>query len=186
MKKVWSYVGEVLRFAIITLVIVIPIRAYVAQPFIVSGVSMVPSFENGEYLVIDELSYLLRAPKRGEVVVFRYPLDQTKFFIKRVIGLPGETVTIRDGQVFIKTGQTETTWNYPVIQTETMGGNGIYPLGPGQYFVLGDNRGMSLDSRAWGSVDQKLIKGRVFVRLFPLNRLGLLPADGTGRPTDAS
>ncbi len=179
MKKAASYFWETIRFAAVTLLIVIPIRAYVAQPFIVSGVSMVPSFENGEYLVIDELSYLLRAPKRGEVVVFRYPLDQSKFFIKRVIGLPGETVEIHDGKVFIKTGQTETAWNYPVIQTETMGGNGIYPLGPGQYFVLGDNRGMSLDSRAWGSVDEKLIKGRVFVRLFPFNRLSLLPADGS-------
>ena len=177
MKKVWSYFWETIRFAVITLLIVIPIRAYVAQPFIVSGVSMVPSFENGEYLIIDELSYLLRAPKRGEVVVFRYPLDPSKFFIKRVIGLPGETVTIRDSQVFIKNGQTELTWNYPAVQTAIMGGNGVYPLGPDQYFVLGDNRGMSLDSRAWGSVDEKLIKGRVLVRLYPFNRLGLLPSD---------
>ena len=100
MKRAWSYFGEAFRFAVVTLLIVIPIRAYVAQPFIVSGVSMVPSFENGEYLVIDELSYLLRAPRRGEGGVFRYPLDQSKFFIKRVVGLPGGTGEIRGGQGF--------------------------------------------------------------------------------------
>src|SRR3989344_5658496 len=142
MKRAGSYFWEIVRFAVITLLIVVPIRAYVAQPFIVSGVSMVPSFENGEYLIIDELSYLLRTPKRGEVIIFRYPRDPSKFFIKRVVGLPGETVTIRNGEIHIKNGQTETVWNYPAIPTDPAGGNGIYLLGPGQYFVLGDNRNM--------------------------------------------
>ena len=140
---------EIIRFVLITLLIVIPIRAYVAQPFIVSGLSMYPSFDDGEYLIIDELSYLLRTPARGEVVVFRYPKDQSKFFIKRVINLPGETVLIQ---------------------------NKTYQLKPGEYFVLGDNRNMSLDSRAWGPVPERLMKGRVLLRLFPLNRLSLLPA----------
>ena len=140
---------EIIRFVLITLLIVIPIRAYVAQPFIVSGLSMYPSFNDGEYLIIDELSYLLRTPARGEVVVFRYPKDQSKFFIKRVINLPGETVLIQ---------------------------NKTYQLKPGEYFVLGDNRNMSLDSRAWGPVPERLMKGRVLLRLFPLNRLSLLPA----------
>lgn len=186
MKRLMSSVGEIIRFIVITLVIVIPVRAYVAQPFIVSGVSMVPSFENGEYLIIDELSYLLREPKRGEVVVFRYPKDPSKFFIKRVIGLPGETVSIHDSKVYIKNGATEEVWEYPDIPTDAPTGSGIYSLGAGQYFVLGDNRSMSLDSRVWGSVDENLIKGRVFVRLYPLNRISLLPADGSGRPADKS
>ena len=179
MKKASSYFWETIRFAAVTLLIVIPVRAYVAPPFIVSGDSMAPSFENGEYLIIDELSYLLRAPARGEVVVFRYPRDPSKFFIKRVIGRPGETVVIRNGRVYIKNGQTETTWDYPAIQTEPMGGSGLYSLGPGQYFVLGDNRNMSLDSRAWGPVDEKLIRGRVLVRLYPFNRIDVLPATAT-------
>ncbi len=177
MKRIASSIGEIVRFIVITLIIVIPVRAYVAQPFIVSGVSMVPSFENGEYLIIDELSYLLREPKRGEVVVFRYPKDPSKFFIKRVVGLPGETVSIRGGEVYVKSGSTEEVWNYPDLQTDVPSGNGVYQLGPDQYFVLGDNRSMSLDSRAWGSVDEALIKGRVFVRLYPFNRLGFLPTD---------
>lgn len=176
MKRLLSYLGEALRFVMVTLLIVIPIRAYVAQPFIVSGVSMAPSFENGEYLVIDELSYLLRSPERGEVVVFRYPRDPSKFFIKRVIGLPGETVAIRGGKVYIKNGEGEIAWDYPAIPTETMGGGGVYSLGSGQYFVLGDNRSMSLDSRTWGAVDERLIRGRVLVRLYPFNRIEILPA----------
>src|SRR3989344_361805 len=87
---------EIVRFVLVTLIIVVPIRTYVAQPFIVSGLSMVPSFDDGEYLIIDELSYLFRPPERGEVIVFRYPQDPSKFFIKRVINLPGETVTIQN------------------------------------------------------------------------------------------
>ncbi|MEK7622222.1 MAG: signal peptidase I [Patescibacteria group bacterium] len=176
MKRASSYFWEILRFAVVTVLIVVPVRAYVAQPFVVSGVSMAPSFENGEYLIIDELSYLLRHPTRGEVIVFRYPRNPSKFFIKRVIGLPGETVTISDGEVHIKSGQTETTWSYPDIPTEATDSRNVYTLGPGQYFVLGDNRSMSLDSRAWGSVDRELIKGRVLVRLFPFDRISFLPA----------
>lgn len=139
---------EIIRFVFLTLIIVIPIRSYVAQPFIVSGLSMAPTFDDGEYLIIDELSYLFRRPERGEVVVFRYPLDQSKFFIKRVSGLPGETVATN---------------------------NGPYRLGPDEYFVLGDNREMSLDSRVWGPVSEKLIRGRAFLRLFPFRRLAYLP-----------
>jgi len=139
---------EIVRFVLVTLIIVVPIRTYVAQPFIVSGLSMVPSFDDGEYLIIDELSYLFRPPERGEVIVFRYPQDPSKFFIKRVINLPGETVTIQ---------------------------NNAYQLQADEYFVLGDNRDRSLDSRAWGPVSKKLIRGRVFLRLFPFNRIAFLP-----------
>ncbi|MEK7585367.1 MAG: signal peptidase I [Patescibacteria group bacterium] len=142
-------IWEVIRFVLVTLLIVVPIRSYVAQPFIVSGLSMTPSFQDGEYLIIDELSYHFRSPAKGEVIVFRYPKDPAKFFIKRVIGVPGETVKVRGSDRL---------------------------LGPNDYYVLGDNRDMSLDSREWGPVPEDLIKGRVFLRLFPFNRLGYLPA----------
>src|SRR3989338_4114283 len=89
-------IGEFLRLALIAAAIAIPIRYFVAQPFIVRGASMEPNFHNQEYLIIDELAYLLREPKRGEVAVFRYPLNTSEYFIKRIIGLPGETVEIRD------------------------------------------------------------------------------------------
>ena len=97
---------ELIRFAIIAVAIVLPIRIFIAQPFVVSGSSMVPTFLDGEYLIVDEISYRLGEPERGDVVIFRYPKDPTKFFIKRVIGLPGETVIIEGSQVSVKNPET--------------------------------------------------------------------------------
>ena len=96
-NSVWEFV----KVVIISLLIVIPIRTWIAQPFIVEGASMVPNFHNGEYLIIDEISYAMTAPKRGEVIIFRYPLQPSEFFIKRIIGLPGEIVEIKDSKIFI-------------------------------------------------------------------------------------
>jgi len=176
-KKSWlSGIWEAVKFIVITLLIVIPVRTYVAQPFIVSGSSMSPSFVNGEYLIVDALTYLAREPKRDEVIVFRYPKDEAKFFIKRVIGLPGETVVIKDNKTYIRQGGQEFELEDgpdPIFSNQT---EEDFTLGDDEYFVMGDNRDMSLDSRSWGAVPTKLIKGRVLLRLFPLNRLGLLPA----------
>jgi signal peptidase I len=94
---------ELVRFAVVALLVVLPIRAFVAEPFVVSGSSMVPTFENGNYLIIDKMSYKLGSPKRDDVVVFKYPNDHTKFFIKRVIGLPNEIVDIKGSTVTITT-----------------------------------------------------------------------------------
>lgn len=166
---------EIIKFAVITVAIVVPIRAYVAQPFIVSGSSMVPTFENGEYLVIDEFSYLLRGPNRGEVIVFRYPKDPSKFFIKRVIGLPNETLKLTPAGVSaIKEDGTEVKIDESYIKNQSLPDQTI-KLGANEYFVMGDNRPESLDSRVWGPVTDDLIKGRVLLRLLPPTRIGLLP-----------
>ena len=103
-KTKWQSFWELVRFAFIALIIVIPIRVFIAEPFIVSGSSMVPTFENGDYLIIDKVSYELGSPKRDDVVVFRYPGDTSKFFIKRIIGLPNETVDIKGNEVTITNG----------------------------------------------------------------------------------
>jgi signal peptidase I len=166
---------EFIRFIVIAAAIVIPLRAYVAQPFIVSGSSMSPTFESGEYLVIDELSYHFRAPLRGEVAVLRYPRNPTKFFIKRIIGLPGETVEGKGGEVLVTTADGD------ILSLDDS--RIAYPsrddfsrvLGEKEYFVMGDNRAASLDSRAWGPVKEELIKGRALVRLYPFTRLSFLP-----------
>lgn len=175
-KKIGRSLWEVIKFAAVTLVIVLPIRAYVAQPFVVNGVSMIPSFDNGQYLIIDELSYLLRPPARGEVVIFRYPKNPKTFFIKRLIGLPGETVTIKDNQVFVEKNGVSNLLNEKYIDRQTLADLEL-TLGAGEYFVMGDNRDQSYDSRYWGAVPEKYIKGRVLARLFPLDKIGLLPAD---------
>ena len=174
MTKFKQGAWELAKFIIITLLIVVPVRAYIAQPFIVSGVSMVPTFEDGQYLIVDELSYHLREPRRGEVVVFRYPLDEKKFFIKRLIGLPGETLLIKSDGVYLNTDQGESKLSEPYAPNFSTAPTTI-TLGDKEYFVMADNRPQSLDSRAWGPVSKKLLTGRVLLRLFPLDEIDLLP-----------
>jgi signal peptidase I len=167
---------ELARFAIIAIIIVIPIRMFIAQPFIVSGSSMVPTFENRQYLIVDEISYKLGSPKRDDIVVFRYPNDPSKFFIKRVIGLPNETVDIKGSDVYI----TNTLYpdgfklDQPFVKN-TSENNIHFELKAGQYFVMGDNRSASSDSRYWGAVPKNLLVGKVFLRLLPVNKIDLWP-----------
>lgn len=176
-KKEPSAWWEIVKFVFLTLIIVLPIRAYIAQPFIVQGASMEPTFDNGEYLIVDELSYLLREPKRGEVVVFRYPRSPKIHFIKRIIGLPGETVVLKNRQVEIidKNGQI-IKLQEPYVAKQSFGNSRI-ALGTDEYFVMGDNRTQSSDSRSWGPVEKKLMRGRALLRLFPFSEISYKPGD---------
>lgn len=171
-KPFWS---DFVRFLIISILIIVPIRAWVAQPFIVRGASMEPTFRDSEYLIIDELSYEFRKPERGEVIVFRFPEDTAKFFIKRVIGLPGETIEIENNKVFlIKDGQ-EQELKEPYLSEPLTAPGGLTQLGEKEYLVLGDNRLFSSDSRRWGTLPENLIIGRAWLRLWPLDRINFLP-----------
>jgi signal peptidase I len=167
---------ELVRFALLALVIVIPIRVFIAEPFIVSGSSMVPTFENGDYLIVDKISYIVGTPKRDDVVVFRYPGDPKKFFIKRVIGLPGETVDVKGNEVTItnETHKDGLVLNQSFIKN--FGGIDAHMvLKSDEYFVMGDNRGASSDSRYWGAVNKSLLSGRVLLRLLPINKVDVMP-----------
>ena len=168
---------DIVRFSLIALVIVIPIRTFIAQPFIVSGASMENTFHTGEYLIVDQLSYELHDPKRGEVIVFRYPKDPSKFFIKRVIALPGETITIEGSTVRISNPQYPNGFilDEPYIKSMDNGTDLTEDLGDREYFVMGDNRDQSSDSRFWGVLQEERIVGRAFVRLFPPSQLDYLP-----------
>ena len=174
----WKNAWDLLRFGLIAVLIVLPIRIFIAQPFIVSGSSMVPTFENGEYLIIDELSYHLRQPERGEVVVFRYPKNTKLFFIKRIIGLPGETIKINGESITVKNSEQKESIKLDESYIKNQSSNDLeMSLGPGEYFVMGDNRAYSSDSRAWGVLPEKLIIGRAFLRLWPIAQAGLLPGN---------
>ena len=181
MKKFLSFIWEISKLTAIVLLIVVPIRYYVFQPFIVKGQSMEPNFENGDYLIVDELSYHLRAPQRGEVIVFKYPQDPSQRYIKRIIGLPGETVEIKDGKIVIYGENSEVktlaelTYLPSFTQTE---GNMKITLNKNEYFVLGDNRlGMSsYDSRRWGSLPRENIIGRVVIRAWPVAAMAKIEA----------
>lgn len=168
---------EFLKAVIISILIVVPVRAYVAQPFIVDGASMEPNFHGGNYLIIDELSYeFFREPTRGEVVVFRAPPNPSQFYIKRIIGLPGETVEIHNNKIYITTtsGNTFNLDESYIPASFNTDPNMIKKLNKDEYFVLGDNRPHSSDSRIWGILPRQNITGRVFVRLWPISEIGLL------------
>jgi len=174
-KEGQGFLKEVFRFALVALLIVVPIRVFIAQPFIVSGASMDPTFESGEYLIIDEISYRFNKPQRGDVIVFKFPEDKSKFFIKRIVGLPEETVRIENGEVFIldkELNETKIEESYIVNKSF---GNLILTLDKEEYFVMGDNRPDSLDSRSWGALPEDFIKGKAFLRLLPITRLGISP-----------
>ena len=168
---------ELFRFAIIAIAIVVPIRVFIAQPFVVSGASMYPTFENGQYLIVDELSYRLSTPKRDDVVVFKYPGDTKLFFIKRIIGLPNETVEINGSEITIvnDTHPEGLKLDQPFVENKSDTTPTQIKLKDNEYFVMGDNRPHSSDSRAWGPVPKNLLVGKVFLRLLPPKYIGVLP-----------
>ena len=172
---------EMLRFALLAILIVVPIRLFVAQPFIVSGASMDDTFHNGQYLIVDQVSYYFNDPARGDVVIFRYPRDPSKFFIKRVIGLPGDTVIIEDAAVRIKNAEypESFTLDEPYVNEMAAAAPRVEVLGPREYFVMGDNRNHSSDSRVWGVLQEERIVGRAWLRLFPPSTADFLPGEFT-------
>jgi len=175
LKKAIVFVVEVAKIAIIAAVIVIPIRYYLFQPFFVRGQSMDPNFENGDYLIIDEISYRLREPARGEVIVFKFPHDTSQRFIKRIIGLPGETIEVKDGQIKIyKNGSEVEILNESEYLNNLMTlGNVKIELSESEYFVMGDNRDFSYDSRRFGAVEENYIIGKVVFRAWPFESVSL-------------
>ncbi len=177
-KYALNFTWEILKIVIIALAIIVPIRYFLIQPFFVNGASMDPNFLDGDYLIIDEISYRLNEPQRSDVIIFRYPLDPSQFFIKRVIGLPGETVKIEDGKVFIYSIETSDERiildESAYLEDSYTPGNLEITLEEDEYFVLGDNRMASSDSRKWGELDEKYIIGRAWIRAWPFNRAVLL------------
>jgi signal peptidase I len=172
-----SFIGEIFKFALLAIIIVVPFRLYIAQPFIVSGASMSPTFETGEYLIVDQLSYHLDTPHRGDVVIFKYPNDPSKYFIKRIIGLPGEVVTLANGVTTIinPATQSELVLDEEYLVTDKTDDHLSITLSSTEYFVMGDNRGASSDSRVWGPVPSKNIVGKALLRLLPVNSFSLFP-----------
>ncbi len=177
-----SYVLEIVKVFLIALAIVIPVRYFLIQPFYVKGASMEPTYNDHEYLIIDELSYRLREASRGEVIVFRYPRNPSQYYIKRIIGLPGDTISIHDNQVDITgpDGATqvldEVSYLDPNINIEPFN-YGEVTLAEDEYFVMGDNRTASYDSRHFGPIKESVIIGRALLRVLPFDKIGWLPEE---------
>jgi len=176
----WRNVREWIQVIVIALIISLPIRFFIAEPFVVNGASMDPTFATGQFLIVDRLSYRINDPIRGDVTVFKYPNNPSVYYIKRIIGLPGETITIKDGKIsIINTEHPEGfTLNESYIDSKHVSYESlITTLKPSQYFVMGDNRSESSDSRIWGPLEENLIIGRPIVRLFPITKVSFLPGE---------
>ena len=178
LKGFFSFIFELIKIIVISLVIIIPIRYFLVQPFYVKGASMEPNFYDHEYLIIDEISYRFGEPERGDIIVFRYPKNPQEYFIKRIIGLPGEKIQVKDGQVRIinNNNQDGSILDEPYLANGTKTYSlteDITSLGEKEFFVLGDNRNSSKDSRSFGPVNRSFITGRVILRGWPFSRISL-------------
>lgn len=164
---------ETIRVVIVSLIIIFIVRSFVIQPFFVKGSSMEPNFEDGDYLIVNEIGYRFEEPKRGDVIIFRYPNDPSEFFIKRVIGLPGEKIEIKESVITIYNQEhpegfklDESPYLAGAVVTS---GSVSEELGDDEYYVLGDNRSASSDSRRWGVLKKHYIVGKAWVRAWPFD-----------------
>jgi len=192
----FSYFIELIKVIVWALVIIIPVRTFLFQPFFVQGSSMEPNFHDGEYLIVNEWGYKRTTVsakdneiftvdpskefERGDVVVFRYPKNPEEFFIKRIIGLPGERVKIENDQVIIFNENNprgfvlDESAYLPSMTTETNCAEYCdFNLSDQEYMVLGDNRLHSSDSRSWGTLPKEYVIGKVLLRAWPLDEFTL-------------
>lgn len=168
------------KFIFLIIAVLLPIRLFVAEPFLVYGSSMEPNFDTGDYLIVDELSYKLTDPKRGDVVVLQPPTDETKHFIKRIIGLPNETIEVTGDRVKIYNSANPNGFilEEPYLEFKS-DKEARHTLKDNEYFVMGDNRTVSYDSRSWGPLTRDHITGKAFLRLYPFNSISILPGDSS-------
>ncbi|MBU1146688.1 signal peptidase I [Patescibacteria group bacterium] len=173
-KRFTEYILEVIKVVLISLAIIVPVRYFLIQPFYVKGASMEPNFFDHEYLIINEISYRFNAPERGDIVVFKYPRDPSQYFIKRIIGLPNETLEIKDGKIMVYNSDNHDGLrleeDYLEESVKTFGDRTI-SLGSDEYFIMGDNRLASFDSRSFGPIKGESIVGKVWVRGWPFNKI---------------
>lgn len=169
---------EVIIFVFIIFGVLLPFRKYVAEPYLVDGRSMDPTFETGDYLIVDKISYRFHEPERNSVVVLNATNagKPEKSFIKRIIGLPGETVVVKDNTVEIFNSENPNGFmlDQSYVKHPWTGSYQV-TLSGDQYFVMGDNRAESYDSRMWGPLNKKYIKGKPILRLLPLSEIGKNP-----------
>lgn len=192
----WFHLLDVVFNIVVIVAIVAGIRTFLVSPFQVEGSSMVSTLEDSEYIVINKFVYFIGTPQRGDIVVFRPPNDTSKYYVKRVIGLPGDTVTLRDGNVFLKVAGSdkEMRLDEPYLDARNQGKTFRHPPGSGDgteqdfvvpadhYFMMGDNRQGSLDSRSFTLqngkaepfVPRSSVKGRVWFVALPISKVHAL------------
>ena len=174
LKRLGLFFLDILEVVVFAVAIFLFVYLLVMQPHKIKGASMEPNFPDGEYLLTDKITYRFREPQRGEVVVFHSPSDESTYFIKRIIGLPGETVTIKNGAITIANEANKKGFKLEesyIPQNVATRGDESFVLGPNGYLLLGDNRSYSFDSRSWGALEKDKIVGLVRLRLWPITEL---------------
>ena len=177
MKKIGAFFLDIIETVVLALAIFVLVYLFLVQPHQVRGSSMYPSFHDGEYLLTDKFSYRLGDPGRGDVIVFKAPKNQEYDYIKRIVGLPGDKIAIKDGHIYINDQLNDE----PYLPEDFSTSGGSYwkegteiVIPEGEYLVLGDNRSHSSDSREWGAVPEENIIGKAWLRYWPFNRVGLI------------
>lgn len=182
-KKLFSWAMDLIEVFVVSMSVFIVIYLFLMQPHQVKGNSMYPTFYDQEYLMTDKITYKRRLPQRGEVVVFKAPINENFDFIKRVIAVPGETIMIRGGRIYLNGELFEEPY-LPSSYTTEAGRflkEGVPFTVPANHFItIGDNRGHSSDSREWGPVPLENFVGRAFFRYWPPNKAGLISKDISG------
>lgn len=185
----FSFLFDLAKTFVVVMLIAFAIRYFVIQPFVVDGDSMMPTFVNNEYLIAEKISYDFTQPSRGDIVIFRYPKNPSIIYIKRVIGLPGETVTIKDGGVYISDstnatpGKLDESYIDSSVKTNLFDATSAdqqlkVTLKDNEFFALGDNRDHSSDSREWGVLPRANIIGRVWLTVTPIDHFKLWSRQG--------
>ena len=177
MKGALFFFWEIIKIVLIALIIVVPIRYFVFQPFFVRGQSMEPNFQNGQYILTNKVEYKLRSPNRGDVVIFKSPRNKDVDYIKRIIGKPGDRVMLKEGTFYVNGTKVEESYlaSGTYISQGSFLREGSEIIVPkGQYFLVGDNRGHSSDSREFGTIPLEDFIGRAFLRYWPFSQAGLI------------
>ena len=176
-QKLGSSVTEFIETLVVFGAIFAIIFLFVAQPHKVSGNSMVPTLHNGDYILTEKLTYRFREPEREDIIIFKNPQNESQDFVKRILGIPGDRIKITDSSVYINSLRIKEGYLPNGLQTKDgdyLTQNTEVKIGEDQYFVMGDNRSHSLDSRDWGPVSFDKIIGKAFFRYWPLSAAGLL------------
>lgn len=182
LSRVFRYVYDIIKTAVFVLVFALVVRSFLIQPFIVDGSSMEPTFHDQEYLMVEKLGTTIKKPTRGDIIVFRYPLQPSLNYVKRIIGVPGDRVVIGGGKVTVYNNANPSGLvlkeHYLSNNTQTLVRNELvehsWVVNNDGYFVMGDNRDHSDDSRSWGLVPGKNVIGKVWITVYPLANFGLI------------
>lgn len=187
-KGFWFVLADLVETIIVAVGIFTVVYIFLVQPHQVKGISMLPNFRDSEYILTDKISYRFSPPQRGDVIIFKAPKNYSEDYIKRIIALPGEKIKLDNGELFVYNKQhpdgVQLKEPYEITAPTSPGpflkdGN-IVQVPDNQYFVMGDNRIRSFDSREWGMVPKENIIGRAWLRYWPLTRAGFIPQPNYG------